>query len=210
MFDRARVCLLAGVLGAAGHVTPTPLAGQVWTDEERGLLLEYLHASAGDFLASIEDLSDDQWRFQEAEDRWSIGEVAEHLALTEELISMLLTAQLPMSGPAEVSGDGRAETDLMIREGLKDRSQRFQAPEIAQPQGRWTSKAELVQAFSDARERVAEFIRTTELDLRARTAPHPVFGPIDGHQWVLLLTSHVWRHLDQIAEVKAADGYPGT
>lgn len=78
-----------------------------------------------------------------------------------------------------------------------------------QPRGKWTSQEELVKAFRKARTLATDLVRTTELDLRAYRLPHPAFGPIDGHQWVLLLTSHVWRHLDQIAEVKSDEGYPG-
>lgn len=202
--------LFVAALGLGAGVTALPAAAQSWTDDDRGILLEYLHASGGDFLAGIEGLSDAQWAHKPGPDRWSIAEVAEHLTLTEELIAGLLTRQLAGSAPVAAQRDGRADMDVMIRDGLRNRSQRFQAPEPVLPQGRWKSRAELVSAFKSARAAVTEFVKTTELDLRTRTAPHPAFGPIDGHQWVLLLTSHVWRHLDQIAEVKAAAGYPGT
>ncbi len=120
----------------------------------------------------------------------------------------MVTAQLAGTPAVPVDREGVAEMDPMIRAGLQDRSQRFQAPEFVQPKTTWATKAELVQAYTEARDAVTEFIRETELDLRAHKAPHPAFGPIDGHQWVLFLTSHVWRHLDQIAEVKADERYP--
>jgi hypothetical protein len=44
--------------------------------------------------------------------------------------------------------------------------------------------------------------------LRAHAAPHPAFGPLDAHQWILLVAGHSARHTLQIEEVKTAAGYP--
>lgn len=123
MTAKGAACAVVITLGAlAGKLAPTPLAGQSWTEDERKLLLEYLHASEQDFLASLQDLSEEQWNFRPAEDRWSVGQVAEHLALTEELVFGLLAEQLPTAGPIEAGREDPAEMDRMIREGLRDRS----------------------------------------------------------------------------------------
>ncbi len=187
---------------------PAPLSAQSWTEDERGRLLEVLHASAQDFMESIDGLSEEQWTFKQADDRWSIAEVAEHLALTEQFLGPMMIQQLGAAEAGPTEREGRGEMDATIPAALEDRSQRFQAPDPVQPRGTWATKDELVAAYKKAHEAVTEFVKTTEMDLRAHTAPHPAFGPIDGHQWVLFLTSHVWRHLDQIAEVKADERYP--
>lgn len=198
------ILLSGGMLLAAA---PVSLAAQSWTDAERHGLLEALEMSARDFRAAIEGLSEAQWRFQEAEGRWSIEEVAEHLALTEELIGGMLTS-IETAPAIDPTREGRAEMDGMLQEGLRDRSQRFQAPETVAPRAAYDSRQDMLEAFEGARARVIEFVKNTDVDLRSVSGEHPAFGPIDGHQWVLLLTSHVWRHLDQVAEVKAAVGFP--
>ncbi len=187
---------------------PAQLPAQSWTEDERGILLEVLHASAQDFMESIDGLSEEQWTFKQADDRWSIAEVAEHLALTEQFLGPMMIQQLSASQAGPTEREGRDEMDGTIPAALQDRSQRFQAPDPVQPKGTWATKAELVAAYQKAHETVTEFVKTTELDLRAHTAPHPAFGPLDGHQWVLFHTSHVWRHLDQIVEVKGVERYP--
>ena len=42
------------------------------------------------FLADIEHVSDEQWKFEAASDAWSVGEVAEHITLSEEPVVSVL------------------------------------------------------------------------------------------------------------------------
>ncbi len=59
-----RTSLPAAVaIGMLAAALSAPLPAQSWTEEERGLLLEYLHASTQDFMESIEGLSEAQWTF---------------------------------------------------------------------------------------------------------------------------------------------------
>ncbi|MDH3732811.1 MAG: DinB family protein [Gemmatimonadota bacterium] len=203
----ARLATLAVIGGILLGALPGVVAAQSWTAEERETLLDALEASAKDLMTSIDGLSEAQWTFQQTADQWSVQQVTEHLALTEELIGGLL-AGLGSGDKVDTWREGRAEIDAMIREGLQDRSQRFQAPESVTPMDNYDSREEMLKAFKDSRTGVMELVKSTDIDLRAYTGEHPAFGAIDGHQWVLLLTSHVWRHLDQIAEVKADPGYP--
>ena len=53
-----------------------------------------------------------------------------------------------------------------------------------------------------------DYIRTTNDDLRDHFYSHPVFGPLDGYQWLLLLSAHSARHTEQIEEVKADPSFP--
>ena len=198
---------VAAAFVVATALAAAPVSAQAWTETERQEALEVLEASARDFREAVEGLSPAQWSFQEAPDRWSIGQVAEHLAITEGVIGGILASI--GSGPrATVDAEQRAALDMMIREGLKDRTQRFQAPEVVAPPPEARSSEDVMGAFKEGRKGVAEFVRSTDLDLRSRTSAHPAFGEIDGHQWVLLITSHVWRHLDQIEEIKANADYP--
>ena len=53
------------------------------TPEERTNALRWLEESRREFLAAIDGLTDEQWKWKPAPDRWSVGEVAEHVILAE-------------------------------------------------------------------------------------------------------------------------------
>ena len=96
----------------------------------------------------------------------------------------------------------------MILERMPDRSHKAQAPEMLRPTGRWATEAELTKVFEESRKANMDYIRTTNDDLRDHFFSHPVFGPMDGYQWLLLLSAHSGRHTEQIEEVKADPNFP--
>src|SRR5262245_60986244 len=63
------------------------------TPEERQAAIKYLEDTRQKVLDSLKDLSDDQWKFKSAPDRWSAAEVAEHIAVSEETLLGLVTNQ---------------------------------------------------------------------------------------------------------------------
>ena len=183
-----------------------PADGQPLTQQERDSLLKHLQQTQQAFVASISGLSDAQWTFKAGPDRWSIAEVAEHIAVSETTILQLVTDQV-MKGPA-VPRNPTPVSDEQLLAGLLDRTSKFQAPEMLKPTNRWATRDALVKDFLAAREKTAAYVKTTTDDLRGHSAPHPVFKMLDGYQWVLLLSGHSARHTAQIEEVKASAGYP--
>ena len=183
-----------------------PAAAQPLTQAERDTLAKHLEQTRQAFLASIAGLSDAQWTYKAAPDRWSIAEVAEHIAVSETTIRQLVTEQV-MKGPV-VPRNPNALSDESLLAGLLDRTSKFQAPEILKPTNRWATRDALVKDFTAARDTTVTYVKTTADDLHGHAAPHPVFKMLDGYQWVLLLSGHSARHTAQIAEVKTAPGYP--
>ena len=53
------------------------------SSEETAEIVALLQDSRADTLTKLASLSDEQWKFKPGPDRWSAGEVAEHLLLTE-------------------------------------------------------------------------------------------------------------------------------
>src|SRR5918994_1799666 len=74
-----------------------PTTAEIST-QDREKLVKYLTSTRDQVLAEAAKLSDAQWAFKAAPDRWSVGEVVEHLALAEPFIFDL--QQKAMSGPA--------------------------------------------------------------------------------------------------------------
>lgn len=183
-----------------------PAYAQPPTQQERDSLSKHLDQTRQAFVASISGVSDAQWTFRAAPDRWTIAEVAEHIAISESTILQIVTDKI-MKGPA-VPKNPDPLSDEKLLAGLLDRTSKFQAPEMLKPTNRWATRDALVKDFLAAREKTALYVKTTTDDLHGHGAPHPVFKMLDGYQWVVLLSGHSARHTAQIEEVKASAGYP--
>ena len=200
----AMVCV---ALGSASAQT-APAASTPLTPEEREFAQKQYETTRDNFLKSISGLSQKQWTFKPAPDRWSVAEVAEHITVSESTIMGLIQKQI-MTSPADPAK--RAEVkgkDQMILQRMPDRSHKAQAPEMLRPTGRWATETDLVKAFEDSRKANMDYIRTTNDDLRDHFYTHPAFGLLDGYQWLLLLSGHTARHTEQIEEVKADPNFP--
>jgi uncharacterized damage-inducible protein DinB len=185
---------------------PQAAAQEQLSQKDRDAAVKYLEDTRAKFLASIDGVSDAQWTFKPGPDRWSIAEVAEHIAISETTILQLVTDRILKTPKAPA--DPARPTDAKVMEVITDRSGKAQAPEMLKPTNRWPNRAALTKEFEAARTRTIDYVRTTKDDLRGHAMPHPALQTIDGYQWVLLLAAHSARHTAQIEEVKAAAGYP--
>lgn len=178
------------------------------TPAERDAALKSLQATHDEFLRSIARLSQKQWTFKPAPDRWSVAEVAEHITVSESSILGLIQQKLMSSPAAPEKREQVKGKDEMILQKMTDRSHKAQAPEALRPTSRWATEAELTRAFEEIRKATMDYVRTTNDDLRDHFFDHPAFGTLDGYQWLLLLSSHSERHTAQIEEVKADPNFP--
>jgi len=186
-------------------IVAAPAAAQTDAAKDRETAISHLEMTRAKFLRSIDGLTDAQWTFKAAPDRWSIAEVAEHIGISEGTILGLVHTQMlttPGPKPEERMPDER------LLAGLVDRTAKFQAPEMLRPVHKWATRDALVKDFNTARSNTVQFLRTTTVDLRAHGGPHPAFKMLDAHQWILLISGHSERHTLQIEEVKTAPGYP--
>ena len=126
-------------------------------------------------------------------------------ALIEDVVVGVL-GRLPQ-GPAPAADWDAKRVDAMLLAKVPDRSTKYEAPPQARPAARWTPE-EALEHFLTSRAKTAELLQTMT-DLRAHVIPHPVFGPMDGYQWVLAVAAHSARHTQQILEVKADPKFPG-
>jgi DinB superfamily len=204
-----RLWLVVVVLAfASAAQTATAPAAKTLTPEERNVALKSLQATHDAFLKSIAGLSEQQWKFKPAPDRWSVAEVSEHIAISESTILALVQGKI-MASPA--APEKRAEdkfTDQQILTMIPDRSHKAQAPEFLKPTNRWATREELVAAFEKSRGATIDYVRNTNDDLRDHFGPHPALGTLDAYQWILLISAHSERHTKQIEEVKADPNFP--
>jgi hypothetical protein len=188
--------LLAGTLCFA--------AGPELTSPEREKALHYLEESRNELISATKGMSDAQWKFKPTPDRWSAQEVVEHLVLIENAVHGIVGKMA--EAPVSPSDRDVEKMDMLILAKVPDRSEKVKAPPQAVPSGRW-SAAETLQRFEKGRAETDTLLRSAPA-LRGHVIPHPVFGPMDGYEWILATAAHCERHTKQILEVKADPHFP--
>ena len=179
------------------------------SDQERFQMVEWLEQSHKEFLSCIEGLSEEQWNWKPAQERWSVGQTAEHIVLGEALLFDAVHRALAAPFNPDWEELTRGKTAFIVRV-MPVRRGTAQAPEPIVP--RHGSSAEQVRArFEEQRVAIRQFALECGLPLKGHTALHPmpIFGDLNAHQWLIYVPLHSMRHVKQIAELKATPGYPG-
>jgi uncharacterized damage-inducible protein DinB len=178
------------------------------TAEERAKAIKLLVDSHKETLEAVEKLSEAQLKFKTAPERWSVGEVAEHIMLAEgTLFSRLESAMAAKPNPAwQEQTKGKTE---FLEKVLVNRQGKAQAPEAIVPTGK-LSKTELIARLKEARAKTMKFAETTQEPIKAHTAEHPfpIFKTLNAYQWLIYIPLHNLRHNQQIAEVMASPNFP--
>jgi uncharacterized damage-inducible protein DinB len=178
------------------------------TQGERDRALSELYASRKQFLDSIAGLSEAHWKFKPAPEVWSIAECAEHIALSDDLFFGLVQKVMQSPAQPEKKSAEAAKKDQAILDAMVDRSHKAKAPEMLTPTNRWKTAQELGDHFKESRDRMLNYVRTTQDDLRVHFFAHPVFKDLDGYQWILGMSGHTQRHTAQLNEVKQHANFP--
>ncbi len=152
------------------------------------------------FLESLAGMSEAQWLYRPASGGWSVSEVAEHVAIANGGVFARLTKGLktPLNGQLAVADD---EIPFLFYLG-------DEPPNIATPTGAWTDVADGAKTFATSAQAVIDFADGTDLDLRAHGCAHPVFGVMDGVQWLLFAGAHTERHRRQLLGYQRQPDFP--
>ena len=178
------------------------------TAPERAHVVKLLQDSQEEYLSYIENVSEAQWNWKPAPDRWSVGQTAQHILLSETALfgAMERALAAPANPDWEKATAGKTE---LLEHVMPDRSHKAVAPESLQPQP-GLSKAEVIRRFNELRAKTIKFAQETQAPLKEHTWEHPfpIFKTLNAYQWLIYIPLHNLRHDQQIAEVKATPGYP--
>jgi uncharacterized damage-inducible protein DinB len=182
------------------------LKAQALTKEEVNRAADYLEKTRNGVLAATDGLSEAQWNFKPAPDRWSVAEVTEHIAAAEDLLMNLIHDQV-MIAPARAEATDVKAIDEFVLQAIPDRTHKLKAPEPLVPTNRFNTPKESLQHFKESRAQTLSFLNDTK-DLREHAIDSPLGKQLDGYEWLLFIAAHSERHTKQINEVKADPHFP--
>ena len=193
---------------AAADEPPQPTL----SDEERAQVLELFDQSTDLYLGLLAGVSDRQWSFKPAPDRWSVGECAEHIMRSNELLYGSAKAALANAADPEWHEKTKGKSELLLAV-MPNRNPGgaggASAPQEIRPTGEFT-RTEIVRRFKELHERARAYVAETEEPLKQHLEQHPfpVFNPLNAYDWILYVPLHTIRHCKQMIEVMETEGYP--
>jgi hypothetical protein len=175
--------------------------------KERNYAAKLLKDTEKGVKDQVKGLTEAQLKFKPAPDKWSVEECVKHIARSEEMLWLMMDSV--MRGAA--NPDKRTEiklTDEQIVQRIEDRSNKVKTNEKLMPENTpYKDTEEALQSFIMNRDKLIEYVKLTNEDLRNHVATMP-FGAMDGYQGILFIAAHSQRHTQQIMEVKADPNFP--
>ncbi|HEY0609045.1 MAG TPA: DinB family protein [Chitinophaga sp.] len=196
------VLLFAAIVLAAFTVN-----GQGLTQEERASLVKQFEDTKANLLKEVNGLSDAQMKFKPAPDRWSVADCLEHITVSEKGLFEMQQKTMKQPANPEKRKDIKVTDDTLALR-IADRSKKFKAPAELHPKGTFATTAEATQAFTEQRDKIIDYVKNTNDDMRSHVADMPMGSPMDAYQILILIANHSVRHTKQLEEVKADPGFP--
>ncbi|MEK6288140.1 MAG: DinB family protein [Acidobacteriota bacterium] len=167
--------------------------------------LQYLETTKKNIVDATRGLSEAQWNFKPSPFKWSVAQVVEHIAVTEDLLRQIAEGQIKTAPP--VPDRDFKKTDDAVLSVVPDRSKKFQAPEQLRPKNQFGSPEAALKHFLESRAKSVGLLKNTP-DLRAHVVDGGQLGKIDAYERILFIGAHSERHTKQLLEVKADPKFP--
>jgi len=198
---RLTYCTLLLFTCLAGHSFAQE---KLWTENDRQFTIAQFNRTRDELVKESENLTPAQWAFRESADRWSIGEIVEHLALWEIIWAREISMGSRSKPQPELNKVTRPDSyysDFIME------TNPHTAADIAIPTGFIKGKDNL-EFFLSRREQNVAFLKKTDADMRAHFELTATPNPRNMHQVFIYQWGHVDRHLRQIRKVKAHPSFP--
>jgi hypothetical protein len=188
-------------------------ADETLTAQELDQARKFLEQTQNSVVGATKGLSEAQWRFKPAPDRWSIVENLDHIVIVQERVLGPILDQLA-DAPAPPADRDSEQVDAIVINQFSNRLARFQAPEFVHPANQIIPN-ELLSRLAANYARLAECLESRP-GLRQHVVPAAPLKAVskgahevmDGYQWILAAAAHTERHTKQMLEVMAQPGYP--
>lgn len=148
------------------------------------------------FVSVLAGVDARSWMITPETDHWNLSEVVEHVTLANRNLVTRLQSLQPIETPPDVTDD---EMPYLF----------YQAPEppaFAEPTGTWTEIDVAVEQLRASAKTLVEWEGDAGIDVRAHGFAHPLFGMLDGAQWLRFSAVHTWRHRAQLQALRRVIG----
>jgi hypothetical protein len=181
-----------------------PLFAATMSAEDREHLLVHFEMTTQMVAEQVRGLSPAQLEYKASPDRWSIREVVSHLAVAEP--DYWRDIQKALKAPPDMQNKKSSATDADILWYGIDRVVHTKTGGGHEKVDTYKDLGEALGKFQTLRATMIEYIKTTNDDMRAHS-----FGDrevIDCWQWMLEISTHAERHIQQIREIKNGASFP--
>ncbi len=185
-------------------LSSAPLFAAPMSNEDREHLQVHMEMTTQMLAEQVRGLSPAQLEWKASPDRWSIREVVSHLAVAEP--DYWRDLQKALKAAPDMKDKKASATDADIMWYGIDRV-------VHQKTGGGHEKVDTYKdldtalgKFQALRATMIDYIKTTDDDMRAHS-----FGDrevIDCWQWMLEISTHAERHIQQIREIKNDPKFP--
>jgi DinB superfamily len=174
---------------------------------ERNELIAQFQNSLDKLNNAIYNLSSEQINFREKDKKWTIAECVEHITLAELKFPSIVADEMQKPSNPDYRKKIKIK-DEKIRPKMLSRIWKAKSPEIFKPTGKFATSDEAIKKFREQRFKTIEYIKSSSDDLRNHFWKHPLTGTIDLYQTLLLMSTHLERHTEQIENIKKAKNFP--
>ena len=160
------------------------------------LVNDNLYETRNNLVKEITSLSYTQFNGRLGMNMWSIAQVCHHLVLVEQATIKAIAWGLKKVDNTQTE---RKNVHLML-----DRTKKFKAPEIVEPDVEPFEVQSIIDLLNDSRKKFLTFLSTIEDKsiLAEKSFKHPALGELPLDQWIEQIYLHEQRHIEQIKEIK--------
>ncbi|OCA88438.1 PadR family transcriptional regulator [Bacillus sp. FJAT-27225] len=160
------------------------------------LVNDNLYETRNNLVKEIASLSYTQFNNKLGMNMWSIAQVCHHLVLVEQA-----TIKAIVWGLKKVD---HTRTERKNVHHILDRTKKFKAPEIVEPDVEPFEVQSIIDLLNDSREKLLTFLSTIEDKsiLAEKSFKHPALGELPLDQWIEQIYLHEQRHTEQVKEKK--------
>jgi hypothetical protein len=174
------------------------------TNQDREHLLVHFEMTGQMLAEEVRGLSPAQLEYKASPDRWSIREVVSHLAVAEP--DYWRDLQKAVKAPPDMKDRKSAASDADIMWYGIDRVVHQKTGGGHENVDTYKDLGVALGKFQGLRATMIQYMKTTQDDLRTHS-----FGDkevIDSWQWMLEISTHAERHIQQIREIRADPNFP--
>ena len=160
------------------------------------LVNDNLYETRNNLVKEITSLSYTQFNGRLGMNIWSIAQVCHHLVLVEQA-----TVKAIAWGLKKVDNTQTERKNVHL---ILDRTKKFKAPEIVEPDVEPFEVQSIIDLLNDSRKKLLTFLSTIEDKsiLAEKSFKHPALGELPLDQWIEQIYLHEQRHTEQIKEIK--------